>query len=74
MTRPLSHVPLHDQISCVRREIAMRIRVYPRMVETRAMTQEWADFQIAQMQAVLATLEALQAQNEPQLSLLEQEK
>ena len=65
-------IPLSDQISCVRREIAMRLRVYPRMVETKAMTQAWADYQIEHMQSVLKTLETLLEQEAQPLELFEE--
>jgi hypothetical protein len=67
-------VTLNDQISCVRRELAWRQRSYPRMVETRAMTQAWADFQIAHMHEVLRTLERLQAQDPAQPALCNTEE
>lgn len=54
-------VSLADQITCVRREIAMRARVYPRWVALKRMTREDANEEIARMKAVLATLEGLRA-------------
>lgn len=50
-------VSLPDQIKCVRREIGLRKRVYPRWVESGRLTQAKADAEIAAMKAVLATLE-----------------
>ena len=52
-------IPLADQITCVRREIGMRERVYPKWVTGGRMKQEAADRELAAMRAVLATLEAL---------------
>lgn len=49
-------VSLDRQIDCVRREIAMRKRAYPRWVEAGRMTQQKADDEIAVMEAVLSTL------------------
>jgi hypothetical protein len=49
---------LAEQISCVKREIAMRERVYPRLVWARKMKQATADRELAVMRAVLATVEA----------------
>jgi hypothetical protein len=46
-----------DQINEVKREIAIRQRVYPRWVADGKLTQAKADRQIEVMQAVLATLE-----------------
>ena len=47
---------LADQVDCVRREIAMRERVYPRRVADRKMTQRQADLELARMRTVLDTL------------------
>lgn len=58
MTAP---VALFDQLACIRREIGMRKRVYPRWVATQKMTQAKADAEIAAMEAVLATLASIQA-------------
>ena len=52
-------IKISEQIACVRREIAMRRRVYPRWIESGKMTQAKADREIAVMEAVLATLEKL---------------
>lgn len=59
MTTP---VPIEHQIACVKREIRMRRQVYPRWVEQGRTTQVQADDQIAMMEAVLATLERVQAE------------
>jgi len=53
-------VPLSEQISCVRRELRLRQQVYPRFVQEKKLTQEWADYQLTCMQAVLMTLEQIQ--------------
>lgn len=47
---------LQEQIDCVRREIGMRERVYPRWVASGKMTQTKADHEIATMREVLETL------------------
>lgn len=49
-------ITLDRQIACVRREIAMRRRVYPHWVESKKMTQAKADEEIVAMEAVLETL------------------
>jgi len=49
-----------DQIACVRREIAMRERVYPKWVNAGRMKAEAAERGIAAMRAVLETLLSLQ--------------
>jgi predicted nucleic acid-binding protein len=56
MTDELFPIPLVEQIQCVEREIALRIRVYARRVADRKMTSAQADKQIAAMSAVLDTL------------------
>lgn len=61
---------LDEQIECVRREIGMRRRVYPRWVEIGRITQAHADHQIAAMEAVLATLESLRPAQPQQGALL----
>lgn len=55
----MTAVPLADQIAAVRREIALRRRVYPKWVEAGRMKAEAADREIAAMQAVLDTLQQL---------------
>ncbi len=52
-------IPLEAQIAEVRREIAMRIRVYGRWVEQRKMKQSKADAQIELMRAVEESLKEL---------------
>lgn len=51
---------IDEQIACVRREIAMRERVYPSWVARGKMKQEKADHETAAMRAVLRTLVDLQ--------------
>lgn len=50
---------LAEQISCVRREIAVRESVYRRRVADGKMKQAAADKEIAHMTAVLHTLQGL---------------
>jgi hypothetical protein len=52
-------VTLDEQIAAVRREIAMRERVYPRQVGNGRMTQRLADRELELMRAVLETLTKL---------------
>jgi len=63
----VSTITLDEQIACVRREISMRERVYPRWVESRRLTQQKADAETNAMRAVLATLEGLLARQRPEL-------
>jgi hypothetical protein len=51
---------LREQILCVQREISMRKRVYPQLVERAKMTQGKARDEIALMEAVLLTLQECQ--------------
>lgn len=53
----MTSIPLAEQIKCVKREIAMRERVYPRWVNAGRLVQSKADTEIAVMKAVLKTLE-----------------
>lgn len=46
-----------DKLAAVRREIAMRRRLYPRWVENKLMTQSKADEEIAVMEAIAADIE-----------------
>lgn len=52
---------LDQQIACVKREIALRERVYPGWVSKGSMKQEKADHEIAAMKAVLQTLFVVKA-------------
>lgn len=54
-------VTLEEQLACVRREISMRERCYPRWVIDKRLTQAKAEAELAGMRAVLRTLEGLQA-------------
>ena len=47
---------LQAQVDCVEREIRKRRQVYPRQVAAGRLTQAKADYEIACMEAVLATL------------------
>jgi hypothetical protein len=53
-------ISLNQQIEAVKREIALRKRVYPAWVTQKRMKQPAATFEIEAMEAVLSTLEALQ--------------
>lgn len=55
---------LVEQIAEVRREIAMRERVYPRFVANGKLTQAKADRALATMRAVLMTLVNLESAND----------
>jgi len=49
-------ITLAEQIKCIEREIGYRKRVYPRLVDQGRMKLDQSDYQIAAMEAVLATL------------------
>lgn len=55
-------ITIDEQIKAVEREINMRLRVYPKWVENKRMSQEKANKEIAAMQAVLETLKEVQKQ------------
>lgn len=55
----MTDIPLSRQRRCARRELAMRHKVYPRLVANKRMTQEEADEELAEMQAIVDTLTAL---------------
>lgn len=63
----MSTIPIEKQIACIKRELGMRSRVYPRRIALEKMTQEKADEELAAMRAVLETLESIQKQNNPDL-------
>jgi hypothetical protein len=50
---------LHEQIRCVRREIAVRKNIYRKWAKSGRMKQEVADYEISCMQAVHDTLSRL---------------
>lgn len=60
----MAEITLASQIKAVEREIAIRKSVYPARVSARAMKQETADYEIAAMTAVLATLRSLERREE----------
>ena len=50
-------VTLNEQIDEIRRELKQRERVYPRMIAQGKLRQAIAEYQMARMQAALATVE-----------------
>lgn len=57
-----TRIPIETQVACVKREIAMRLKVYPRLVKSGKMTQAEVDQELAEMGAVLKTLEPMREQ------------
>lgn len=61
-------IDINEQIKCVRREINMRIRVYPRLVDLNRKKQSDADHELAAMKAVEQTLLQVMQNQEFKLS------
>jgi hypothetical protein len=57
-------VSLADQIASVKREVAMRTNVYPKLVASGRMKQGMADRELAAMKAVLETLQKIESVRE----------
>jgi hypothetical protein len=53
---------LADQLKEAQREVAVRKRVYPSLVERGRMTQGQADYHLAAMEAIVQTLGRLEAE------------
>ena len=58
-----SAIDLRMQIECVRRELRMRGKVYPRWLERDKMKPDTATYELNAMKAVLTTLEKLSDEN-----------
>lgn len=56
----MAEFTLQQQIECVKRELAMRMKVYPRQVSTGKMKPDEAEYHISQMRGVLKTLQWLE--------------
>jgi homoserine dehydrogenase len=55
-------VPLRLQLACAKRELALRVRVYPRLVANETMLQSTAQHELAAMTAIVKTLGRLVAE------------
>jgi hypothetical protein len=53
-------VSFERQLACIERELAMRRRVYPRLVERGKMSQDKASEEILLIEAVIRTLRHLE--------------
>jgi hypothetical protein len=60
-------ITLVEQITCARREIAFRERVYPRFIEQGKLKPDKAEHELAAMRAVLATLLEVHKEQNPEL-------
>jgi hypothetical protein len=49
-----------DQLTCAKRELAMRRNAYPKWIASGRMKPATADHEIAAMEAIVATLQKLQ--------------
>ncbi len=63
-----AEITLDDMVSCIKREIGMRERVYPRWVEQKKMLQATADQELARMRAVHNLLLAFQTEQKAIIS------
>jgi hypothetical protein len=52
-------VSLRLQLACAKRELALRARVYPRLVANETMLQSTAKYELAAMAAIIRTLKGL---------------
>lgn len=51
---------IKEQVTCARRELAIRTKVYPGWVKRKRMTYQEADHEIRTMEAVVSTLEQVE--------------
>lgn len=65
----VQQITIDEQINEVKREIAMRQKVYPKWVESGSLPKPKADFQILAMEAVLVSLQDLAKKTAPQSGL-----
>ena len=61
-------IDINEQIKCVKREIAMRQRVYTRLVDQGRMKMDNANHEIDAMKAVLKTLTEVAEEQEFELT------
>jgi len=69
MAALVSTFSLADQIAELKRELALRRRVYPRWVENGKLSYEMSTHRMGAMQAAVETLEKLQAKESPELPI-----
>ncbi len=65
----VQQITIDEQINEVKREIAMRNKVYPKWIESGSLPKTKADFQILAMEAVLISLQELAKKTAPQAGL-----
>jgi hypothetical protein len=62
-------IPLEEQIACVKRELMLRRRNYPKWIAAGTMTQQRAAEQIELMEAVHDELERIRKDESPERDL-----
>jgi len=55
-------IPLRQQLACAARELALRARVYPRLIANETMLHSTAQRELAAMAAIVRTLKRLVAE------------
>ncbi len=65
----VQQVTIDEQLAEVKREIAMRQKVYPKWIESGSLPKQKADFQILAMEAVLISLQETAKEKAPQAGL-----
>ena len=66
----MTTITITAQLAAAKRELAMRRRVYPRWIAQQRMSEATAHHEIACMQAIVDTLEALAPEQPKQGALL----
>jgi hypothetical protein len=62
-------VPIEDQVDCLKRELTMRIQVYPKWVESGRYTEKRAKLELKRMKACLQTIVNLKAEIDRQMGV-----
>jgi len=65
----VQQITIDEQLAEVKRELAMRNKVYPKWIESGSLPKQKADFQILVMEAVLISLQEIARQKAPQSGL-----
>lgn len=73
LSPPPAHreVSIEDQVSCAKRELKMRKRVYARLVAEEKMSFEKSEREINGMTAIVKTLEEIGREESPQREMFE---
>jgi hypothetical protein len=65
----MATVTILDKLACIRREIAYRERVYPRLITNKKMSQAAADREIAVMKVIEADYSRSAKMHQPELPI-----